>query len=212
MYIGRGPIHERDGSDNNSASARASPRIPNLDNDCLPLKRPKIEPADTDPEEPRQVSQVHSQPKNNPNIPSHVIINLEDWSPAVTRNRITAGYRLPSLLTTHAQYGYCICLFIFRVLTASHFERSADVPLWRFSGNCLCMFDYMVMLRLFCLRLRWQELIFTETLPRGQIILVVYIIIPKNFNVFQWLTDYLPRTICEARFLLSCLLPSFQRS
>lgn len=79
MYIGRGSIHERDVTDNNSGSARASPRIPNLDNDCPPLKRPKIEPADPDSEEQRQVSQMHiSQPKHNPNPSSHIIINLED--------------------------------------------------------------------------------------------------------------------------------------
>lgn len=84
MYIGRGSIHDRDVSDNNSGSARASPRIPNLDNDCPPLKRPKIEPADPDSEEQqRQVSQTptNNQPKhNNPNLPPHIIINLEDWS------------------------------------------------------------------------------------------------------------------------------------
>lgn len=75
MYIGRGSVHERDVSDNNSGSARASPRIPNLDNDCPPLKRPKIEPADPDTDE--QQRQV-SQPKNNPNLTPHIIINLED--------------------------------------------------------------------------------------------------------------------------------------
>lgn len=80
MYIGRGSIHDRDVSDNNSGSARASPRIPNLDNDCPPLKRPKIEPADPDAEEQqRQVSQTHTQPKCNPNNhPPHIIINLDD--------------------------------------------------------------------------------------------------------------------------------------
>lgn len=77
MYIGRSSVHERDISDNNSGSARGSPRIPNLDNDCPPLKRPKIEPVDPDSEEQRQVSQTHIQPKNS-NLTPHIIINLED--------------------------------------------------------------------------------------------------------------------------------------
>lgn len=79
MYIGRGSIHDRDISDNNSGSARASPRIPNLDNDCPPLKRPKIEPADPDSEEQqRQVSQNNiNQSKNDTNFPPHIIIDLD---------------------------------------------------------------------------------------------------------------------------------------
>lgn len=77
MYIGRSSVQDRDVSDNNSGSARASPRIPNLDNDCPPLKRPKIEP-DTDVDDQRQVSQLHIK-RANRDHPPHVIINLEDW-------------------------------------------------------------------------------------------------------------------------------------
>lgn len=96
MYIGRGSIH--DVSDNNSGSTRASPRIPTLDNDCPPLKRPKIEPVDPDSEDQqRQVSQTHnSQPKSNPNLPPHIIINLEDWSRLRLQNN-----RFLVLLTVH---------------------------------------------------------------------------------------------------------------
>lgn len=56
-------------------SARASPRIPGADGDGPLLKRPKIEPADTDSEDLRQVRQQSRV--YNCNQPQ-LIINLED--------------------------------------------------------------------------------------------------------------------------------------